>query len=106
MVLGNGNNVICLRVRDLKTADYVVESIGDVQVPELTHSKAVGSKTEDGGMEFSANFSTSRTLRATDVFPASLLMRLPDLHYVAALSGGRIYKGRLPRLMQPGEAEL
>lgn len=103
MVLGNANNTICLRVIDLITARYVVEGLGKVNVPQISQSKTMGTKTEDGGMEYSANFSSSRGYRETDLFPMALLTRLPDLHYIATLSGGKIIKGRLPRVMQPGE---
>ena len=34
----------------------------------------------------------------SSLFPAALLGELPNLHYIAKLSGGRIVKGRLPIL--------
>jgi conjugal transfer pilus assembly protein TraD len=33
-----------------------------------------------------------------DLFAPQLLGQLPDLHFIAKLSGGRIVKGRLPIL--------
>jgi conjugal transfer pilus assembly protein TraD len=37
------------------------------------------------------------------LFAPQLLGQLPDLHYIAKLSGGRIVKGRLPILQSKAD---
>jgi conjugal transfer pilus assembly protein TraD len=99
MVLGNGNNRLTLRVTDNLTQKYVAENLGTVDVRQTSATMTSGSKTEDGGMEFSGNMGTSVGLTETEVFPAALLGELPDLHYVAVLSGGKRIKGRLAKIV-------
>lgn len=99
MVVGNGNNRLSLRVVDTKTQKYVCENLGTVNVRQVGASAGSGSKTEDGGMEFSGNVGTSVSQREAELFPAYLLGKLPDLHYVAAISGGKVVKGRIPKII-------
>lgn len=99
MVLGNGNNRLTLRVIDNLTQKYVTENLGKVQIRQVSATMTSGSKTEDGGMEFSANVGTSVSLTEADRFPPALLGKLSDLHYVAVLSGGKTFKGRLGKIV-------
>lgn len=97
-VLGNSNNRLCLRVVDTKTQQYMVESFGEVNVNQASSSTSVGSRAEAVGMDFQGGQSTSVSEKATELFPSFLLGRLPDLHFVAQVSGGKIFKGRIPKL--------
>jgi conjugal transfer pilus assembly protein TraD len=47
---------------------------------------------------FSGNVGERLMEEEGDLFAPQLLGQLPDLHYIAKLSGGRIVKGRLPIL--------
>lgn len=47
---------------------------------------------------FSGNVAERLMEEEGDLFAPQLLGQLPDLHYIAKLSGGRIVKGRLPIL--------
>lgn len=99
MVLGNANNRGTLRVTDNLTQTYVTENLGKVQVRQVSATMTSGSKTEDGGMEFSGNVGTSVSLTEVDRFPPSLLGKLADLHLVAVVSGGNVYKVRLGKIV-------
>lgn len=98
-MLGNGNNRLCLRVVDTKTQDYMVETLGEVDV--RTTSTGVNSKAESeaAGMEFGTGKTTTVSDRSTALFPGSLLGQLPDLHFVAVISGGKVFKGRFPKVL-------
>lgn len=98
MVVGNGNNRLCLRVVDTKTQQYMSDSFGETTIKRTGASMSSGTKTEEPGMEFGSNISNSVNEQAAEIFPGYLLGRLPDLHYVAALSGGKLYKGRLCKI--------
>jgi conjugal transfer pilus assembly protein TraD len=99
MVLGNANNRGTLRVTDNLTQRYVTENLGKVQIRQVSATLASGSKTEDGGLEFSGNVGTSVGLTEVDRFPPALLGKLADLHFVAVVSGGNVYKVRLGKIV-------
>lgn len=97
--MGNMNNLIVGATQDPKTMDQIIAKLGETAITVTSESKGFGSKTEDVGLEFSANNSTSLSERATDVFPRALLPALPDLHYVGFFNRGELVKGRIPVLV-------
>lgn len=97
-VLGNTNNKLCLRVVDSKTQNYMVETFGEVNVRQASASTNVGTRAESIGLDYTGGMSTSVSERAADLFPSYLLGRLPDFHFVASVSGGKVFKGRIPKL--------
>jgi conjugal transfer pilus assembly protein TraD len=60
----------------------------------------MGSKTEDVGLEFSANQSESVSEKTVEIFPRSLLPQLQDLHYIGFFNRGELIKGRIPVIVQ------
>lgn len=97
-LLGNCNNVIALRLKDGETQKFVTEQIGYNYIKQISQSRGSGNKTEDHGLEFSGNISESVSEQKVEVFPAELLGRLPDLQYIALLAGGKLMKGRIPKV--------
>jgi conjugal transfer pilus assembly protein TraD len=97
--MGNMNNLIVGATQDPDTMDQIVDKLGQTAITITSESKGFGSKTEDVGLEFSANNSTSLSERQTEVFPRSLLPSLPDLHYVGFFNRGELVKGRIPVLV-------
>lgn len=97
MAIGNFNNVITLRVRDRNTQTYVAESFGETTIQKISRSITSGSKTQDSGIQFSGNMQEQISRERVPIFPESLIGKLPDLHFMALL-GGKIYKGRLPKV--------
>jgi conjugal transfer pilus assembly protein TraD len=97
--MGNMNNLIVGATQDPDTMDQIIGKLGETAIHIASESKGFGSKTEDVGLEFSANNSTSVSERQTEIFPRSLLPSLPDLHYVGFFNRGELVKGRIPALV-------
>jgi len=98
MMLGNCNNLIALRTKDLVTQKFIVETFGETHVQQVVRSQSTGNRSDDGGMHVMANISESLSEQRTAIFPPELLGMLPNLQYIASVSGGRLIKGRLPKL--------
>ncbi|MEJ8838114.1 conjugative transfer system coupling protein TraD [Ramlibacter sp. AN1133] len=97
--IGNMNNLIVGATQDPDTMALVVDKLGETTVTVRGQSTGIGSKTEDMGLEFSANSSTSVSERDKEIFPRSLLPSLPDLHYIGFFNRGELVKGRIPVLV-------
>ena len=98
-VFGNQNNMICLRVRDPKTAEWLSECIGDVQVRSVSYSAGSSQSSEKSAVEFGTSAGSSLGYKESRLVRPELLLRLPNLQYFAMLTGGRIIKGRLPLML-------
>jgi conjugal transfer pilus assembly protein TraD len=97
--IGNMNNLIVGATQDPDTMDLIVDKLGETTIVVRGQSTGIGSKTEDVGLEFSANSSTSITEKEKEIFPRSLLPSLPDLHYIGFFNRGELVKGRIPVLV-------
>lgn len=99
-MLGNCNNLIALRTKDRQTQDFICETFGKTDIQVIGRSQSIGSRTDDGGLHFTGNASESLQQTSVDLIPPELLGMLPDLHYIASVAGGRIIKGRLPKIIE------
>lgn len=97
--IGNMNNLIVGATQDPDTMALVVDKLGETTITVRGQSIGMGSKTEDVGLEFSANSSTSISEKDKEIFPRSLLPSLPDLHYIGFFNRGELVKGRIPVLV-------
>lgn len=97
--VGNMNNLIVGATQDPDTMKLIIEKLGETSITVKSQSTGMGSKTEDVGLEFSANQSTSISEKAVEIFPRSLLPRLPDLHYIGFFNRGELVKGRIPVIL-------
>lgn len=94
-VLGNVNNLIALRCLDAVTQEYIVESFGPTTIKKLSHQiKGMNSGSIIGA--YTGGYGETQEDADGDLFSAQLVGKLPDLQYVAHVSGNRIIKGRLP----------
>lgn len=98
-ILGNCNNLIALRTKDRLTQDFIVESFGTTHVQSVSRQIGAGQKTDDAGLDYNNSAGQKMQETEVDVFPPDLLGALPNLHYLALMSGGRLIKGRLPKLV-------
>ncbi len=98
-VLGNINNIFSLRVTDLETQEYITGKMPSVRVKSLTQSASISAGSTEPLIHSS---SSGETLTSEEVplFPSHLLGKLPNLEYIANLSGGKILKGRIPILTE------
>lgn len=96
-VLGNINNIICLRVLDNETQLYITESLPKTRLKYVMRTQ--GQNTDSNQPIMHGGNTGERLMEEeADLFPAPLLGMLPNLEYIAKISGGRIMKGRLPIL--------
>lgn len=102
--IGNMNNLIIGATQDPDTMALVVDKLGETTITVRGQSVGIGSKTEDVGLEFSANSSTSISEKDKEIFPRSLLPSLPDLHYIGFFNRGELVKGRIPVLVAQTKA--
>ena len=101
MALGNLNNTISLRARDRETQKYITEIFGETPIQQM--ELGVTAHTDDHLPDFSAGYSRRVREAQLDRVPAQVLMELPDLQFFASLSGGRLFKGRIPILLPDAE---
>lgn len=99
--MGNMNNLIVGAIQDLDTVKMVSEKFGETSIMVESESKGLGSKTEDTGMEFSANHGRSIGDKDAVLIPQGVFMGLADLHYVGLLNRTMRVKGRIP-VVVPG----
>lgn len=96
-VLGNLNNLIALRVLDSDSQCYVTDNLPQTRIRYVM--RAQGQTTQvDEPILHGGNQGERLVEESADLFPAPLLGLLPNLEYIAKISGGRIVKGRLPLL--------
>lgn len=98
-VLGNVNNTIAMRVNDNETQTYITDGLPTVNVQYVMRTQ--GSSIGTGGhstMQFSGNAGERLMEEESELFKPPLLGQLPSLEFIAKVSGGRLWKGRIPIL--------
>ncbi len=100
-VLGNVNNIFALRVLDGQTQQYIAENLPKTRLRHVVRSQ--GSATAKAPLMHGGSQGERLEEKEADLFPAGLLGMLPNLEYIAKISGGRIVKGRLPILRERHE---
>jgi conjugal transfer pilus assembly protein TraD len=99
-VLGNINNLIALRALDDVTQKYVTDSLPKTRIKTIMRTH--GSTTHSANpWLYTGNIGERLIEEEVDLFPPALLGELPNLEYIAKVSGGRVLKGRLPILGSP-----
>lgn len=96
-VLGNLNNIYSMRVIDPETQEFLTENLPKTRLRHVMRTQGMSSQSESPLM-FSANTGERLMEEEGDLFPSQLLGMLPNLEYIAKISGGMIVKGRLPIL--------
>ncbi|WP_422452164.1 type IV conjugative transfer system coupling protein TraD [Endozoicomonas sp. ALC066] len=104
-VQGNFNNLIMLRVREQKTAEYLTEQLPQVDITQLTNiSGSTDSSTVDNDIDFTSNVQDrSTTLRVPMIEPSDVI-QLPKGQAFALLEGGHLWKIRIP-LAKPDKTD-
>ena len=96
-VLGNINNTISLRTIDPETQEFICESMPKTRISYVMHGQNTAADTSVPLMH-GAGLSETLKEEEADYFPAPLLGALPNLEFIAKISGGKVVKGRLPIL--------
>lgn len=95
-MLGNFNNLVAMRIKDRVTQDFVTETFGETYVYTKQVIHGTSSSTEKTITHFTGSVQERVTEALEDVLPTDVLGQLPNWQYIAAVSGGRLIKGRLP----------
>lgn len=96
-VLGNINNTIALRVKDTETQEYITKGLPTTRVKYVMRTQ--GQNTDGSEPVMHGGNQGERLMEEeSELFPSQLLGMLPNLEYVANISGGKLIKGRLPIL--------
>lgn len=97
-VLGNINNLICLRVLDNETQKYFAEGLPTTRVKYVMRTQ--GQNTDGNEPILHGGNQGERLMEEEmELVPPALLGMLPNLEFFAKISGGRVIKGRLPILV-------
>ncbi|POB18013.1 conjugal transfer protein [Vibrio vulnificus] len=102
-VLGNINNLIALRVMDAETQQYITDNMPKTRLQYIMQTQGMSSNSDSPAL-FTGNHGERLMEEEGDMFPPQLLGQLPNLEYVAKLSGGRVIKGRIPILTSSTQA--
>jgi conjugal transfer pilus assembly protein TraD len=97
MILGNLNNKIILRTINAGTQKYLVESFPETYVRHIEYTQATDART-DNLMGFGYRLSEAMKETQVPYISADVLGCIPNLEFIADISGGRIFKGRIPIL--------
>ena len=96
--IGNLNTLIMLRVKNRETASLLVSQLPRTE----TVYRHAGSSWGEGGGGFSSRSGTEARAAAQPLVHESDLMSLPKGEAFALLSGGSLYKLRIPLLADDG----
>jgi conjugal transfer pilus assembly protein TraD len=97
MVLGNFNNLLAFRTKDLPTQQYVVEQLGRAYIQSVSGSYS--THADEHIAEYSGSIGTTLREALEDTIPADVVGKLPSMQFFAAVSGGRLFKARIPILV-------
>lgn len=98
-VLGNLNQSLCLRCIDQDTQKYVASRFPKTRVRSVAVDQAYSTDADDIAAE-GGRIGERLTETETPLIMPEILGMLPDLEYIASLSGGRCVKGRFPLLLK------
>lgn len=98
-VVGNLNNTISLRCIDEKTCEFVTRRFPKTKVKTIALDQGL-STASDEALPRGGRIGERLMEEEADLFAPELLNMLPDLEFIANLSGGKVVKGRYPFLVQ------
>ncbi|QSV17589.1 conjugative transfer system coupling protein TraD [Photobacterium ganghwense] len=97
-VLGNVNNLIALRVKDNETQQYICENLPQTRINYVMRTQG-GNSASDEPILHGGNQGERLMEEEFPLIAPQMLGMLPNLEFIANISGGRILKGRLPILI-------
>lgn len=97
-VIGNINNKIVLRTTDPDTQKMVTDALPKTRVRYILRSQGATSNASNP-LLYSGNHGERLMEQEAELFAPQLLGNLPNFEYVAMMSGGRLWKGRIPILV-------
>lgn len=98
-VLGNINNTVALRIKDTATQEFVTKGLPMTRVKYVMRTQGQNTHSDQPIMH-GGNQGERLMEEEAELFPSQLLGMLPNLEYIANISGGQLIKGRLPILTE------
>lgn len=105
-VIGNANNLIGLRSKDQQTQEFITEPMGQTIIRQIMHTQNTNAMDNQNPTKFSGGYGERLIEAEMPLFSPNLMGNLPNLEFMASLSGGRIYKGRIPIVESDMEVTL
>jgi len=106
-VAGNFNSLIMMRVKEPATAEMLTEQLPAVEVLSMMSVSGVDDSSEPGsGVDFSSRNEDRISVAEVGLLGASDLVALPKGQAFALLSGGQLWKIRIPRVETPESIRL
>ena len=106
-VAGNFNSMIMMRVKEPATAEMLTLQLPTVDVLSLMSVSAVDDSSEPGsGVDFRSRNEDRISVSEVHLLGVSDLVTLPKGHAFAFLSGGRLWKIRVPLMVDDNDAAL
>jgi len=96
-VLGNINNTFALRIVDKETQEYITDNLPKTRVKYVMRTQGQNTHGDEPIMH-GGNQGERLMEEECEMFPPQLLGMLPNLEFIAKISGGHLVKGRLPIL--------
>ena len=98
-LLGNLNNRICLRCIDTETQNFIADSLPKTKVTSIQRTQGL-STTVNEPVPRGGSLAERMAEEEIALFTPQLLGMLPNLEFIASLSGGHVYKGRYPLILK------
>jgi conjugal transfer pilus assembly protein TraD len=95
-VIGNANNLIGLRTKDDLTQEFITTPMGDTIIRQIMHTQNTTAIDDSNPTSFSGGYGERLIEAEMPLFPGSMLGNLPNLEFIASISGGKVFKGRIP----------
>ena len=98
-LLGNLNNRISLRCIDPETQRFITESLPKTKIMSIQRSQGL-STTVSEPVPRGGSLTERMSEEEVPIFEPQLLGMLPNLEFIASLSGGHIIKGCYPLILK------
>ncbi|MCD8339330.1 MAG: TraM recognition domain-containing protein, partial [Burkholderiales bacterium] len=98
-ILGNINNKFALRTNDKKTMDYLSEHMPMTTVKYVQRGQSFGASA-DTPLKHQGHLDERLMEKDQALFPPQLFSLIPNLEYIAFISGGTTIKGRIPIIIR------
>ncbi|MEX2123870.1 MAG: type IV conjugative transfer system coupling protein TraD [Woeseia sp.] len=106
-VAGNFNSLIMLRVKELATARMLTDQLPNVEVLTLMSVSGVDDSSEPGsGIDFRSRNEDRISVSEVTLLTVAELVTLPKGQAFAMLSGGQLWKIRIPQVEAIGDEVL
>ncbi len=96
-IAGNFNSMIMLRVKEVATAELLIDQLPEVRIVSTVVASSVSDTNDPGEFtDFTSRNEDRITTESAPMLSASDLVQLPKGQAFALIQGGQLYKIRMP----------